>query len=104
MNNNQEPMRESQRILTEAGRVASNENFALYGDQVEYNIAVAQFVGFMNKHRSKAIGDATFSELVRFAYEFMKILKGTVHNSEPYMQAAASLGTAAECASNEDKQ
>lgn len=95
---------ESGRVLEGAARLAENENYALYGDQVKFNLAVSELVGLMMKHRSQAIGDATFSELVRFSYNFMRVLKGTVHNSQSYLEAASSLGIAAECAAKEDKQ
>lgn len=96
-------MPEGQRILNDAASIVANENPALYGDQVKYNIAVSEMVNLIVRHRSVTMGDATLSELVGFCYKFMKIIKGTVHNSDSYLQAAASLGIAAECAAKEDR-
>jgi hypothetical protein len=96
-------MQEGQRVLDAASKIVANENPALFGDQVTYNTRVAELVELMKAHRSKALGDATFTVLVHFAYEFEKILNGTVHNSDSYLQACASLGSAAECAAKEDK-
>lgn len=99
----QKEQTESERVLEGAARLASNENYALYGDQVKFNNAVCGLVNWMSEHKSSSMGEATFSELVQFARQFTKVIKGTVHNSQSYLEAAASLGIAAECAAKEDK-
>lgn len=95
-------MRET--ILIRAQQIATNEREALYGDQTELNQFIAKIHNLMVEHRPSRMKDGEFTQWISNAFDFGRLFKSPVYNSEPYTSFAAGIGIAAECASKEDQR